>query len=112
MKNELKKVLLSQQNFYKEGAVFDYSESINEDALSEDWLKNRTSYIYKVGVLTAIDSNKCDWVYVVIGSQRHPKSPVQIIGILHFESGENDDIRSVIDRAVDLLNYSHPVFEK
>ena len=49
--------------------TFDYKEDVNKDALTNDWLENRTSYIYKVGVLTAIDSNKCDFIHVVIGTQ-------------------------------------------
>ena len=78
---------------------------------TEEWLENRTSYIYKVGTLAAIDANKCDWVYVAIGTQRSEHSPVQIIGVLHFEEGENDDMGRVIKRVSQLLAYTHPAFE-
>ena len=111
MEEVLKQHLKSINNFDYEWTNWEYSESVNDDANSEDWLKNGTSYIYKVGVLCAIDSNKCDWVHVAIGTQRTEKSQPIVIGTLNFEEGENDDMGRVINRAVKLINYTHPAFE-
>lgn len=90
---------------------FDYSEDINKDALSDKWLTNRTSYIYKVAVLTAIDRNKCDYAHVVIGTQRNDESDHEIKGYFHFCRGENDDMGKTIERAVSMLKLVHPAFE-
>lgn len=88
-----------------------YSENVNNDALSEEWLSKRTSYIYKVGVLCAIDANKCDWVYVAVGTQRSDKSDVELKGIFQFNEGENDDIGLVLERMMELLRNMHSVFD-
>lgn len=87
-----------------------YQESINPDALSDDWLDNKTSYIWKVGVLTIIDNNKADWIYVAIGTQRTPRANPEVIGYLHFRHGENHDPARVIERAVKMLADMHPQF--
>ena len=84
---------LSDKIGNEEYYTFDYKEDVNKDALTDDWIENRTSFIYKVGVLTAIDSNKCDFIHIVIGTQV-------------------DDVARVIDRAVNLLKSIHPVFNK
>lgn len=111
MKKFLKNHLESISDFPKDWTTWDYAEDVNPDALSEDWLENQTSYIYKVGVLTAIDANKCDWVKVAIGFQRGENSNIEIKGVLNFRDGENDDIGRVLERAVNLLKGMHPVFE-
>lgn len=111
MEDILKEHLKTVTQFDEDWTNWRYSEDVSEDALTEDWLENRTSYIYKVGILAAIDANKCDWVYVAIGTQRGEHSPVQIIGVLHFEEGENDDMGRVIKRVSQLLAYTHPAFE-
>lgn len=111
MKEFLKNHLESISEFNKDWTVWDYAEDVNPDALSDDWLENRTSYIYKVGVLTAIDANKCDWVEVVIGCQRSENSDIEIKGVLNFQDGENDDIGRVLERTINLLKTIHPVFD-
>ena len=90
--------------------TFDYKEDVNKDALTNDWLENRTSYIYKVGVLTAIDSNKCDFIHIAIGTQRSDIFEPEFKGYFYFDEGENDDVARVINRAVNLLKNIHPVF--
>lgn len=95
-----------------EYGVIEYREDLNPDALTDAWLKNETSYIYKVGVLSLIDANKCDWIHLVIGIQRGKDSRVEIIGKLSFTDGENDDPGRVLKRAMRLLYDTHPVFEE
>lgn len=110
MKKFLKEEILKKvvkPEFYS----FDYAENKNNDALTEKWLENRTSYIYKVGVLTAMDSNKCDFVHVVIGTQRDENSEPELKGYFWFGEGENDDMGRVIERAFELLKSIHPAFE-
>ena len=69
-----------------------YRESANPDALSDDWLENRTTYIYKVGVYIVHDDNKMDWLYAFYGYQRYEKGGFQFLGYLNFPRGENDDM--------------------
>lgn len=90
-----------------------YSEDINPDAVSgsEQWLKNRTSFIWKTAVLTLIDANKCDWVYVAYGTQRDEKAAPLFVGVVYFDEGENDDIGRVMERFNKLLLRHHPVFD-
>lgn len=107
----LQKYLLDQTKLTLDYCAVGYQENVNEDALTDKWLETGTSYIWKVGVITAIDPNKCDWVYLAIGTQRSPRWPVDIIGHLSFKRGENDDIRATIDRAIKSLEMIHPVFE-
>lgn len=111
MEDFLKKHLQAVTELHEDWTTWRYMEDVNKDALSDDWLENRTSFIYKVGILAAIDANKCDWVYVVIGMQRSEHSAIQIIGVLHFEEGENDDMGRVIKRFSGLLARTHPAFE-
>lgn len=110
MQNFLKEEILKKitdPNYY----VFEFSESKNEDALTNKWLKNRTSYIYNVGVLAAIDSNKCDFVHVVIATQRGINSDPELKGYFYFNQGENDDMGRVIERAFELIKSLHPAFQ-
>jgi len=88
-----------------------YREDVNKDALSRDWLDKGTSYIYKVAIVLAIDSNKCDWVYAAIGTQRGDKSSPICLGTLHFAEGENDDMGRTIKRALELMQYTHGAFD-
>ena len=106
LKEELLKKI-SKPEYYS----FYYDENNNKDALTNDWLENRTSYIYKVAVMTAIDSNKCDFAHVVIGVQRGKDSEPELKGYFYFSEGENDDMGRVIERAFKLLQYIHPAFE-
>lgn len=110
MKEDLKRHLTKALNLNDEWNRYDYHEDINEDALSEKWLVSGTSYIWKVAVFTAIDSNKCDWVHVCAGIQRSPNSGVDILGILTFPEAENDDIGRVLERVFKCLKSIHPVF--
>lgn len=112
MKAILKNYLASKYNLLDSYTSWFYSEDVNDDALTDAWLDKRTSYIYKVGVLCAIDSNKCDWANVVIGVQRSNESEVEIKGEFDFNEGENDDMGRVIDRAVQILTFMHPAFDK
>ena len=111
MKELLTTSLKSIQTLQSDDAYWQYSEDVNNDALSDAWLENSTSYIYKIGIVAAIDSNKCDWVYVAIGMQRTEHSSPIVIGTLHFKEGENDDMGRTIKRASTLLAYLHPAFE-
>lgn len=106
LRNEILKKVDDPQYYF-----FRYAENVNNDALSDKWLENRISYIYKVAVLTAIDKDKCDYAHVVIGTQRADRSEPELKGYFYFSEGENDDIGRVIERAFDLLKSIHPVFE-
>ena len=111
MEKFLKDYLLNEKKINPSYYHFRYSENINPDALSDDWLENRTSYIYKVGVLVATDSNKCDFAHVAFGSMRDDQSEPQLKGYLYFEEGENDDMGRTIQRAFEMMQYLHPAFE-
>ena len=111
MEQYLKEQLKGISEFDDDWTNWQYSEDVNEDALTDAWLDNRTSYIYKVGVMCAIDSNKCDWVHVAIGVQRSENSDMELKGVFHFNEGENDDMGRVVDRAFKLMQYTHPAFE-
>lgn len=111
MKKFLKDHLNTISEINEEWTDFEYSEDINIDALYYDWLESGTSYIYKVGVLCAIDSNKCDWAHVVIGVQRSENSEMEIKGQFYFNQGENDDMGRVTNRAFNLMQHMHPAFE-
>lgn len=93
------------------GLLQRYTESVNPDALSEAWLDNRTTYIWKVGVLSLIDSNKADFARIYIGHHRAPARPVELIGMLNWQDGENDDIGRSLRRYVDTVDGHHPIFE-
>jgi hypothetical protein len=87
-----------------------YTEHDNAAALSEGWLENSTSYIWRVGVLTRIDNNKADWMHVWIGHERKP-GQFQLIGHLEYADGENDDPGRCLARALWLLGHQHPSFD-
>ena len=96
------------------GAPSHYSENVNDDAISgDDWLENRTSYIWKVGVLSVIDGKKCDWAHLFIGHLRDDQSEPEFIGVLYWQDGENDDIGRCLRRYLKCLDDSrhHPVFD-
>ncbi len=111
MEQFLKDYLVNKKQVEPEFYHFDYSEDINQDAITGDWLENRTSYIYKIGVLAAIDNNKCDYVSIAFSSMRGENSQPEIKGYLEFSQGENDDIGSTMDRAFKLIQHMHPAFE-
>lgn len=92
-------------------ANWQYSENCNPDVLDRTWVEKRTPFIYKVGVMAAIDSNKCDWAYIAIGAQRHEGSEIDIVGHLKFKNGENDDMGRTMKRAFALLSEMHPAFD-
>lgn len=106
LKEELLKKI-GQPEYYS----FNYSENNNSDVLTDKWLDNGTSFIFKVAVMTAIDRNKCDFAHVVIGTQRGEDSEPELKGYLYFGEGENDDMGRVIERAFELLRYIHPAFQ-
>jgi hypothetical protein len=88
-----------------------YKEDVNDDAINGDkWLDKGTSYIWKVGVLALIDSNKCDFVRVIIAHQRTNNHDIEIIGELYWSDGENDDIGRCLDRYLECLRCLHLVF--
>ena len=88
-----------------------YSEDVNDDALSDAWLENQTSYIWKVGTLAQWDSNKCDYIHVFIGHER-ALGRYEFIGMLYYSSGENDDPGRCLRRYPECLAQLHPVFDK
>ncbi len=96
---------LSQSDY-----LLKYEESVNPDALTTQWLKNESSYIWKIATLAFIDSNKRDWVTVLIGQQRDDKTMPTLIGNFSFEQGENDDIARTLGRVFTLLGQSDVVF--
>lgn len=97
--------------FNKDSVSYQYEEDVNKDAATDKWLDNGTSFVWKVGVLTAIDTNKCDWVHFALAIQKTPHSEVDIIGHFNFCDGENDDIGRVLERMIKCLKAIHPVFE-
>jgi len=104
MEQFLKEELKKTYSDIEDGCVhYNYSENINKDVDNGTWLENKSSYIHKVAILTAIDNNKCDYVNIIIGTQRSKNSTPKIIGTFDFSNGENDDMGKVIKRAIDLL---------
>ena len=92
-----------------------YKEGVNNDARSERseaWLKNHTSYIWKVGVLTLVDANKCDWGYAWIGILRNDTSLPELVGKFMFPDGENTDVFRVVQRAVALMQGADILFQE
>jgi hypothetical protein len=102
--NLLMKIVSQHERQY---GIFHYVENYSPYALHRDkWLRRDTSYIYAVGVLTIVDSNKVDWVSVYIGSQRDLNADsFSFIGRLIFERGENDDIERTIARFIACLDF-------
>lgn len=92
--------------------IVSYREDINPDAADGDaWLKNRTSYIWKVGVLSIADGNKRDWGYLLIGHQRMPDAECEFIGELYWRDGENDDPGKCLKRYVRCAEMADVLFE-
>ena len=88
----------------------DYHEKVNDDALTDAWLENGTTYIWKVGILAQWDSNKCDHAYLFIGHERRPGN-YQYIGMLFWEDGENDDIGRSLSSYLEIASFIHQVFD-
>lgn len=115
-KDNLKNYLLDKAkelkpDIFADGDCIRYAEDVNPDAINgDDWLKNRTPYIWKIGVLITNDSNKCDWVDVFIAHEREPNN-IDFIGHLNWPDGENDDIGRSVQRYVKLLQNNHYIFE-
>jgi len=80
-----------------------YRERVNPDALTDDWLTNSTTYIYKVGVYIVMDDNKMDWLYAFYGYQRRKTSGFEFLGYLQFPQGENDDMSRTFDSIFDMV---------
>lgn len=112
MKQFLLNKLIAQygDRFHHGDVLFHYEEDTNPDALTNAWLENRTSYIYKVCILVSIDANKCDWAHIAIGYQRAEGAEPVLLGTFFFPQGENDDINRVLYRAMKMLEHVHPVF--
>lgn len=87
-----------------------YRVSENSDALTDRWLENKTSYIWRVGVLAQWDSNKCDYAHIFIGHEREP-GKLEFIGHLYYQDGENDDIGASLKRFTELAGIIHPAFD-
>jgi len=87
----------------------EYAENENTDALTDEWVKSGTTYIWKTGVLAQWDSNKCDHVKLFIGHERSP-GHMQFIGVLCWSGGENDDIGRSLASYCDAATRLHPVF--
>lgn len=86
-----------------------YAEDTNPDAINGDaWLDNNTTYIWKIGVLAQIDSNKRDHASLFIAHERQP-GRFEFIGMLNWNGGENDDIARSIQRYVRLAASADPV---
>ncbi len=115
MKSELEKFLRDHVRNNASSAVTEYgiintsyAEHCNDDAIDGDrWLETGTSYIWKVGLLGVVDSNKADWGWLHIAHQRDDESKPEIIGALHWAQGENDDVGRCLQRYVYALNASH-----
>lgn len=88
-----------------------YAEHLSPDAINGDaWLESNSSYIWKVGVLAQVDSNKCDYARLFIGHERRPDQ-MEFIGMLHWRDGENDDIGRSLRRYILAASNIHPVFD-
>lgn len=111
MEDALRAYLKSKIDLSPDYSTSCYQEDINKDAATNKWLDNGTSFVWKVGVLSVIDANKCDWVYFALGIQKTPHSEIDIIGHFCFSDGENDDIARVLKRMMGCLKEIHPVFE-
>lgn len=110
MEDTLRAYLKSKCGFNPEYTNYRYEEDVNPDAVTNKWLESQTSFVWKVGVLSAIDANKCDWVHFALAIQKTPNAEIDIIGHFNFSDGENDDIGRVLKRMIECLNQIHPVF--
>lgn len=75
----------------------DYSE---DGRISLDFIRDKSnySYVYKIGVLSMFDNNKCDFGEFHIGFQTDEDSEMIYMGKINFEDGENMDIETTIKR--------------
>jgi hypothetical protein len=112
MEDTLRTYLKSKCDLDPDYNSYGYYEDINKDAATNKWLDSQTSFVWKVGVLSIIDSNKCDWVHFALAIQKTPHSEIDIIGHFNFCDGENDDIGRVLKRMIGCLKQLHPVFEE
>lgn len=92
--------------------IVSYQEDVNDDAKTDAWLDNNTSYIWTVGVLAVVDGNKRDWGYLFIGHQREPGAPFEFIGKLHWADGENDDPKRCLGRYIKCAKMADILFER
>ena len=106
---EQAKDILSKDHYLS--PIVSYSENVNDDALSDDWLNNGTSYIWKVGVLSIADGNKRDWGYLFIGHHRDKDHPFEFIGKLFWQDGENDDPGRCLKRYIECAANADILFE-
>lgn len=91
-------------------AFLRYAEDQNDDALTDAWLEKRTSYIWRVGTLAVIDSNKRDWAILFVGHEREP-GKLELIGRLNYVDGENDDPGRSLQRIALCAAQADIVFE-
>lgn len=101
MKNYLQDALRKEFNLKDNYTNWKYEEDISDGR----------SFIHRVSVATAIDSNKCDWIYIVIGIQRSENSDFEIKGFMNFRRGEDDDPGRVLGRMAICLERTDIVFE-
>jgi hypothetical protein len=87
-----------------------YVQDDNNDALSEEWLDKKTSYIWRVGALIIWDANKCDWCGIWFGQRREPNYKIQFKGSMYWDDGENDDPARTVRRVMELAAQVHSVF--
>jgi hypothetical protein len=87
-----------------------YQEDVNPDALSDAWLDNDTSYIWKVGVLAVLDGNKRDWVHLFVGHHREPQEQCEFVGHFSWRDGENDDIARCLQRYLKCAQWADIIF--
>jgi hypothetical protein len=92
--------------------IVSYVEDVNDDALSDDWLANGTSYIWKVGVLSVADGNKRDWAYLFIGHHRDQHHGFEFIGRLNWADGENDDPARCLRRYLECAASADILFDE
>ncbi len=94
------------------GVGMQYIEHVNPDAAgnAQAAIEAGTSFVHRVGVLAAWDSNKCDEAWLLLGQQQDGEAP-RCVGVFFWEQGENDDIGGVLQRFYALTQtLRHPVF--
>jgi len=107
---EEKAELSKRQSEMYIGYFVNYKETVCEDSnntnyeedgcISLDFVRDTKnySYIYKIGVLSMFDANKCDFGEFHIGIQAHKDSDPVYMGKINFKDGENMDIETTIKR--------------
>lgn len=87
-----------------------YVEHANDGVLDDGWMVDGSSFIWKVGLLAVVDSNKADWVKVLIATEHQPGC-VEMMGKMDFPKGVNDDVGRVLNRVFSLFTkLDHPIF--